>query len=396
LNNVLTYENRFGDHDIKALAGYSEIGNTQNSLYAYRERFFNNAIQSMNQGANDATRNNSGQDAAFGLRSFLGRVNYAFRGKYLLEANGRYDGSSRFVGDNQYSFFPSFSAGWRISEEDFFSGLRSSINELKFRGSWGQTGNQSVALYSYYEALNQTAYTFGGVSVPGYRPFALANRDITWETTEQTDFGVDATAFRNLNISFDYYKKRTTGILLTLPIPGAIGLNAPPQNAGIVDNNGVELLVGYRNNIAGVVKYFVSGNLAVNNNKVVSLAGTGPYIITTVAGGDLDPRLIIREGLPMNAHWGYRTDGLFQTAEEIARYPTYASNTKPGDIKYVDLNMDGKINADDMTMIGTTFPKYTYGLTSNFSFKGFELNLLFQGAADVDVRLSGAFIGNGA
>jgi TonB-linked SusC/RagA family outer membrane protein len=149
INNLLTYEKRAGVHDFKALLGYSEIANTQNNLSAYRERFYNNDIQSLSQGANDGTRNNGGNDSEWGLRSFLSRFNYAFDNKYLFEANARYDGSSRFTGNNQYSFFPSFSAGWRLSQENFFSGLRASVNELKIRGSWGQTGNQAVDLYSY-------------------------------------------------------------------------------------------------------------------------------------------------------------------------------------------------------------------------------------------------------
>ena len=388
LNNLLSYENKFGMHDVKALLGYSEIENTQNNLSAYRERFYNDDIQSISQGANDGTRNNAGFDAEFGLRSFLSRVNYSFDNKYLLEANARYDGSSRFAGDNQYSFFPSFSAGWRLSQEDFFSGLLPLLNELKIRGSWGKTGNQSVDLYSYYQSLSQVTYTLGGTPVAGYRPLAMANKDITWETTRQVDLGFDVSVLRKLNVSLDYYQKRTSGILLNLPIPGAIGLNAPPQNAGVVDNTGIELALGYNSILAKKIRYNISGNLAINSNKVVSLAGTGPYI--TAPNGDIDPRYIIKEGLPINAHWGYVTDGLFQTQDEINHYPTYASNTKPGDVKYVDLNGDGKINADDMTMIGTTFPKYTFGLTSNFSYAGFDLNLLFQGAAGVDTRLSGA------
>lgn len=390
LNNLLTYENRFGDHELKGLLGYSEIGNTQNNISAYRERFYNNDIQSLSQGTNDGTRNNTGVDAEFGLRSFLGRINYSLQNKYLLEANARYDGSSRFTGDNQYSFFPSFSAGWRLSQEDFFGNLRTVFSELKIRGSWGKTGNQSVDLYSYYEALNQVSYSFGGTPVSGYRPTILANKDITWETTRQSNIGFDASLFRKLNITFDYYKKRTTGILLNLPIPGTIGLDAPPQNAGIVDNSGFEISAGYNNHIAKKVKYNLNANFAVNNNKVVSLAGTGPYIITTAAGGDIDPRYIIKEGLPINAHWGYLTEGFFQSQSEADNYPTYAANTKAGDVKYVDLNKDGKINANDMTMIGNSFPKYTFGLSSGFSYAGFELNLLFQGAAKADTRLSGA------
>lgn len=386
INNLLSYERDYGKHSIKGLLGYSEIDYTEHTLSAYRERFYSNDIQSISQGTNDGTKSNSGTDAEYGLRSFLGRINYAFENKYLFEANARYDGSSRFTGNNQYSFFPSFSAGWRLSEEGFWESLKNTINEFKLRGSWGKTGNQTIPLYSYYESLTSTTYTFGGAPVAGYRPTTLANKDITWETTTQTDFGLDASLFRKLNITFDYYNKRTDGILLDLPIPGTIGLNAPPQNAGVVENKGIEITLSYRNNIGKKIRYDINGNLAVNNNKVVSLAGTGPYI----SGSDIDPRYAVKEGLPINAHWGYVTDGFFQSQQEIDKYPTYAPNTRPGDVKYVDRNNDGKINADDMTMIGTSFPKYTYGLTTGFGFANFELTLLFQGAAGVDTRLSGA------
>ncbi|MEJ7829847.1 MAG: SusC/RagA family TonB-linked outer membrane protein, partial [Segetibacter sp.] len=386
LNNFLSYEKKLGKHHLKTLLGYSEIYNNLHSLTAYRERFYNNNIQSIGQGTNDGTKSNSGSDAEFGLRSFFGRVNYAFEDKFLFEANGRYDGSSRFTGNNQYSFFPSFSAGWRLSEEGFWDALKGTVNEFKLRGSWGKTGNQTIPLYSYFEALTASSYSFGGAPVTGYRPNTLANKDITWETTTQTDFGIDASLFKNFSISFDYYNKKTDGILLDLPIPGTIGLNAPPQNAGVVENKGIELTLGYRHGAGKRFRYDINGNLAINNNKVISLAGTGPYI----SGSDIDPRYVVKEGLPINAHWGYLTAGLFQTQEEISKYPTYTPNSKPGDVKYVDLNNDGKINADDMTMIGTSFPKYTFGLNSSFAYSNFEVSLLFQGAADVDTRLSGA------
>jgi TonB-linked SusC/RagA family outer membrane protein len=385
LNNLLTYERGFGRHDLKALLGYSEINNKQTVITAYRERFYNNDIQSIGQGVNDGTKSNDGYDAEFGLRSFFGRLNYGFDDKYLFEANARYDGSSRFTGDNQYSFFPSFSGAWRLSQENFWDAITPVVNEFKIRGSWGKTGNQSVGLYSYYESLSPSTYTFGNLPVAAYAPTTLANRNITWETTTQTDIGVDATLFGRLSLTFDYYKKRTDGILLALPIPAAIGMNPPNQNAGMVDNKGVEITASYSNTIGKKFAYSIGGNFAVNNNKVVSLAGTGPYI----SGDDINPRYIIKEGLPINAHWGYTTAGFFQSVDEISKYPTYTSNTKPGDTKYVDLNGDGKINADDMTMIGTSFPKYTYSLNGSLRYSGFELNFFFQGAADVDTRLAG-------
>ena len=220
LNSILRYEKEFGKHDVRALAGYSEIENDQTFLSAYRERFYNNDIQSLSQGTNDGTKSNTGGDASFGLRSYFGRINYVFNRKYLFEANGRYDGSSKFTGSKRYSFFPSFSAGWRISDEKFWAGLSALINEFKLRASWGKQGNQSVGLYSYYSALSLNTYTFNNAPVQGYRQSTLANTDLGWETTTQTDIGVDLSFFSNrLNITVDYYKKVTDDILLNLAIP---------------------------------------------------------------------------------------------------------------------------------------------------------------------------------
>jgi TonB-linked SusC/RagA family outer membrane protein len=389
LISLLTYERSLGSHNLKGLLGYSQIGNTQTNLNAYRERFFNNDIQSISQGANDGTKSNSGFDAVYGLRSYFGRLNYDYNGKYLAEVNGRYDGSSKFTGQKQYSFFPSFSAGWRLSKENFWQGLQKTVNDLKVRGSWGITGNQSVNLYSYYAALTASGYDFNGAAVQGYRQTTLANTNLGWESTTQLDLGLDASFLRNrMNLTVDYYRKLTSDILLNLDIPATVGLIAPPQNAGSVENKGWEFSLNYRGakNTSGF-QYNLGANFSINTNTVVDLKGTGPYIF----GSDIDPRYIIAVGLPINTLWGYKTDGLFQTQQQITEYKaTYAANTLPGDVKYVDLNGDGKIDANDMTNIGNSFPKYTFGLNSNVSFRNFELNLLFQGAAKVDTRLAGA------
>lgn len=389
-NNLLTYQNAFGPHHVKVLAGYSQIGNVQTFLSAYRERFYNNDIQSIGQGTNDATKSNSGYDAEYALRSYFGRINYDFAGKYLLEVNGRYDGSSKFTGSKQYGFFPSFSAGWVASEESFWSPLKAVLPDFKIRGSYGRTGNQSVDLYSYYPSLTLAGYDFGGQSVNGYRQATLANKELGWESTDQLDLGLDATAFdRRLNLTVDYYRKVTNDILLNLNIPATVGLIAPFQNAGSVENKGWEFSATYnsRRTAGGKFHYSVGGNLSINSNKVLDLKGTGPYI----TGSDIDPRYIIARGLPINTLWGYQTDGLFQSQEEIDKYgATYAANTRPGDVKYVDLNKDGKIDANDMTVIGNSFPKFTFGLNANLSYSNFDLSLLFQGAAKVDTRLSGA------
>ena len=387
LNNLLTYSKKFDNHSLDLLGGFSQMSNKANNLSAYRQGFYNNDIQSIDQGTNDGTKSNSGAEASFGLRSYFGRINYSFMDKYLLEINGRSDGSSRFVASNRYSFFPSFSAGWRVSNEKFWSPIKNYINELKLRGSYGKTGNQAVALYSYYQMLDLVSYTFSGLPVSGYTQQTMANSDLTWETTTQKDIGIDAELFnRRLGITVDYYYKSTDGILLTLPVPITFGLDPSAQNAGIVDNKGWEFQVTSRNNF-GPVSFDAIINLSINTNNVVSLAGTGPYITNT---GDNYPRYITAEGYPIKALWGYKTAGLFQTQADVDASPTFSPNSKPGDVKYIDLNNDGIINGDDMTFMGNTFPKYMFGSSMNVSYKNFNLNVLFQGAAKVSTRLAGA------
>jgi len=386
LNNLLNYSILLGGHSLKLLAGYSQIDNKSTILTAYRQDFYNNDVQSIGQGADDATKSNGGGDAEWGLRSYFGRFNYSFNDKYLFEANARYDGSSRFTGSNKYSFFPSFSAGWRISQENFWGNLDNYVNEFKLRGSWGKTGNQAVALYSYFPTLNLVNYDFSGALAQGYVQQQLANPDLTWETTTQTDVGIDAGILNNrITLSVDYYKKRTDGILLTLPVPGALGMSGGPQNAGIVDNSGWEFQVGTQQKF-GDFRLNAALNLSINKNKVVSLAGTGPYIY----GNDIDPRYTTAEGLPINSFWGYKTAGLFQSDQDAAAYPQFMRPAKAGDVKVLDLNNDGKIDPSDMTFLKNSFPKYTFGAGINLSYKRVAINIALQGAADVGMRYARA------
>jgi len=390
-NNLLNYSRKFNDHSLNVLAGYSQIENKVSQLSAFRQGFYNNDIQSIGQGTDDATKDNGGGESEWGLRSYFSRINYSYQNKYLFEANGRYDGSSRFMEERRYSFFPSFSAGWRLSQEKFWEDFSKYVNEFKVRGSWGKTGNQAVDLYSYFSTLNLVNYSFNGLPVQGYNQLRMANTDITWETTTQSNIGIDAQVLQNrVSISVDYYHKRTDGILLVLPVPGTLGLSPAPQNAGRVDNKGWEFQVGSRSSF-GKFSLDATVNFNVNNNEVIDLAGTGPYI----SGDDIDPRYITAEGYPINAFWGYKTDGLFQTEEEIAGYPVFMRAAKPGDVKVLDLNKDGKINADDMTYLGNSFPKYTFGSSINLSYEGWGLNVLFQGASGVGVRLARALAEQG-
>lgn len=392
LNSLLEYTQDLGQHGVKGLLGYSTIDNEQNQITAYRENFYNNQVRSLEQGS-EQNKDAAGYESEYGLRSFFGRVNYSFADKYLVELNARYDGSSRFSEGNRYSFFPSFSVGWRLSQEPFWESLESYINEFKVRGSYGATGNQAVGLYSYFQTLSAVDYSFNEEPVSGYAQQSLANQDLTWETTTQTNLGVDLEMLESrLAFSFDYYNKVTDDILLNLPIPRLVGLTAPPQNAGTVKNEGYEISLNYSDNYGGrdAFTYSVGLNFSDNRNEVVDLANTGPYI----DGSSPNPTLITKEGLPINAHWGYvAADDFFQTQEEADNWPTMAMNAdpQPGDVKYMDLNGDGLVNPEDRTYLGSSFPRFNYGLITNFSYKNFALFTQWQGAAGHKAMLGGAW-----
>jgi TonB-linked SusC/RagA family outer membrane protein len=387
VNSLLNYAVDVGDHGIKLLAGYSQIKNQFSTLNAARTGFYNNDVTSINGGLNDATKDNGGFDSEWGLRSYFGRANYSFKDKYFMEANARMDGSSRFTGDNQYSFFPSFSAGWRLSEESFWQGAEKYVSDLKLRGSWGRTGNNTnVALYSYYAQVNPVTYSFNNVIVQGFEQRQIADPNITWETATQTDIGLDAEILNGkFSLSVDYYKKTNRDILLQLPVPGALGLQAGTQNAGVVENRGWEFRVGSNHQLNSITLR-TNLNFSVNTNEVIDMAGRGAII----TGNDIDPRFIIDEGYPMNAFWGYKTDGLFQSDADAAAYPQFMRLARAGDVKVVDLDNDGDIDPNDMTYLGNSIPKYTYGGTVNVGYKAFSLNLTLQGASDFGMRIARA------
>jgi TonB-linked SusC/RagA family outer membrane protein len=391
LNLLFDYEKQFGRHNMHALLGFSQIENKWSHNQAYRQDFYNNDVPSINMGS-ESTWKAWGYNNEYALRSYFGRLNYNYDDRYLIEANLRYDGTSRFTGDNQYGMFPSFSAGWRVSNEAFWNdGLRNVISDLKLRGSWGKTGNQTAGLYAFYESYTSTIYNFNGEIVTGYMQTALANKDLRWETSVQTDIGMDAGFFNNrLTLTADYYYKRTDGILVSLPISGTIGLDAPVQNAAIVDNKGIEWALDWRDNI-GDFSYGLHFNISNNRNEVISLGGANP----TVSGGTADVITTVREGYPINAYWGYQTGGLLTQADIDNHYPVYDSRMTAGDVKYIDRNQDNKIDAEDMTVIGDEFPRYPFAISANAAWKGFDGSFMFQGVMDAQTRVSGALAEGG-
>ena len=389
LQGILQYDKTFGKHSIGALAGYSQESNAINSLQGYRKRFLNNSLSELNAGPIDG-QTNAGYAKELGLQSVFGRINYSFDSKYLLEANLRYDATSRFAPQYRWGAFPSFSAGWRISQEDFFEPMRSWVNELKLRGSWGKLGNQAdIANYPYISTISTGQdYIFGGTApiiAPGVAVVDGANEKIQWESATSSGVGLDARILDSkLTLSVDYFNKKTDNILLSLPVGEMYGLNVPVQNAGSVKNSGWEFMLTYRDE-KGNFNYGASLNASFIKNEITDLHGIGPII----SGATFR-----QVGYPIDGFYGYISDGIFQTQAEVDAHATQSGGViAPGDLKYRDINGDGIIDGSDRTYLGTKFPKATFGLNLNAGWKGFDVMVFLQGAAGVKNYVQGIMLG---
>ena len=382
LRVLATYSTSLDEkHNIDVVAGFEQIQNGNYWFNASRDNFQLEDYQQLASGGPENQLNN-GNAAEVGLQSYFGRVNYNFRNRYLFESNFRYDGSSRFAKGYKFGFFPSFSAGWVLSEEGFFSNLKDKINLLKVRGSWGRLGNQDIGNYPFLSSVDLARnYIFNEVAVGGSALAEMGNSLITWETAEMYNLALDIEFLNGFSFSGEYYVRDTRDILLTLPISGVIGRGAPFQNAGVVQNKGWDFDLKYRGKV-GEFNYDVTAIFSDVKNKVVSLAGTGPYISAPT---------IRQEGYPIDSYYGYQSAGLFQSSEEVAQHATqFGGNVSPGDIKYVDQNGDGMIGADhDRVIIGSSIPRYTYSLNLNVSYKGIALNTFLQGVGKVNGYLYG-------
>lgn len=382
------YDKSFGDHDLSVLGGYSQEHNKFDYLFGSRRGYLNNALAELDAGPITGLQN-GGNAAEYALQSVFGRLNYAFRKKYLIEGNIRDDGSSRFAKGNRWALFPSVSVGWRISQENFFQHMHNIFSDLKIRASWGKLGNQDIGTYPYQATIaTGRNYTFGGGTVDGIAPVNGVNPDIKWESTTTTDIGLDAVLLKGMfTFTGDYFVRNTDNILLSLPVANAFGLNAPVINAGSVQNKGVELAAGYhmtRHNFS----FHADANISFITNKITSLAGTGPFPNGSTIQG---------EGLPINALYGWVSEGLFQSQEEINKHASQngiGGPVAPGDIKYKDLNNDGVIDSKDRQYLGTYFPKITYGLSLSARYKNFDAVLFLQGAGDVKSFVSGRILGS--
>lgn len=370
LQAYLDYAKTFGKHDIKGLLGYSQLYNQYRILYATRKDLpLNNNLGEINAG-DITTQETEGNLVEYALRSAFARVNYVYDNRYLLEANIRYDGTSRFPKNNRFGAFPSFSAAWRMSEESFFN--VSWIDNLKIRGSWGLLGNQEIGDYAFYNTyMFGQNYNFNNTLVPGISiNDKMANNIITWEKTDQIDVGLDADFLNGkLSLTSDFFIKNTKDILLELPIPEIVGVKPPMQNAGKVRNTGVELQLSHNNQVRDF-KYNMSFNFSYVHNE-----------ITDLSGGDVPGRSV---GDPINNIYGYVCEGIFQNQAEIDAHPKQIWGAVPGDLKYADLNNDGIVNEEDRKSIGTFFPKINFGIRLGFEYKNFDFTALMQGAGMVE------------
>ena len=377
-----SYQLTKAKHDAKILAGFQSEELSTRSLGASRTDFINEDLPYINLGG--ANRNNGGGASQNALVGAFSRLTYAFEDKYLLEVNGRYEGSSRFSQalDKQWGFFPSASAGWVFSNEGFMKDL-TFLQFGKIRASYGILGNQALPADNYPFATNYSSgqdYYFNALINPGYALTEVSNEGITWEKSKQFDVGLDLVLVKGLSITADYYVKKISDILLRKPIPNYLGGLTPAfLNLGTMENRGWEFSATYRNKI-GKLKYDVTAVLADVKNKITSLPGT-PYLD--------EGTLRSAEGYPFRSYFGYKAVGYYQSKEDIAGSPKTFFTPNPGDIKYDDNNGDGVVNADDRTFIGNNFPRYEYSVNLNLSYNIFDLSLFGQGVGLKSNYISG-------
>ena len=398
-----TYSLEFGNHNIKVLGGGQTEEFTYEGISASRTGFINPDQPYLNLGASNYA--NAGSAYELALAGFYGRINYVFADKYLLELNGRYDGSSRFSQDLdlQWGFFPSASAGWVFSKEAFFGGMSDVISFGKIRASYGSLGNQSLPeIYPFavnfttgtYSNPNNGTFTYtDNITTLGYQLTEAPNPYISWETSTQMNAGIDLNFAKNINVTFEYYIRTVDDMLLRRPIPSYVGLSAPFINAGSMENRGWEFSLNYRTNIKGL-EIDITGMISDVVNKVTSLPGV-PYL----DGGSVRTY----EGEALWSYYGYTSIGYFQSKEDIQGSPVQfgvawndAPNVgpKPGDVKYADISgpdgtPDNKVDTYDRSIIGNSFPRYEYSLNLNLKYKNFDLNFFGQGVGKRNNYLSG-------
>lgn len=389
--NTLNWEKEWGNHFINAIAGYSVQKDNVTVKQAQADNFPDDLVTTLSGGQVFA---GSSVKEQWSLLSALFRVNYSFKDKYLFTGTIRSDKSSRFGTNNQVGYFPSFSVGWRLNEEDFLSSV-DALSELKIRFSWGQTGNFEIPNYGAIGLLEPQNYNLNGNQVNGLVQSTLSNPDLTWEKASQTDIGIEIGLFNNrIFLLGDYYKTKNTDLLLNVSIPSVSGFETTLQNIGEVQNEGFELALQTRN-LVGELSWDTNINFSTNKNEVISLNASNDPIYSEGSAGI---RHVTRVGDPIGSYYGYVVDGIYQNESDISNAPvdTQAPDPAPGDFRFKDINGDGQITPEDRTVTGNYFPDFTWGITNTFRYKGVDLSFLFQGMEGNDIlNLTSRHLKNG-
>lgn len=378
-----SYEKKISKHTAKLLLGFQAEDNNNSSFFGAKNNFNLGRYYLSNGEGKSAT--SGGGASSWAMMSGYGRINYNFDQKYLLEVNGRYDGSSRFTESNRWGFFPSASAGWIISEENFMSKTKKVIDLLKLRVSYGILGNQDIGNYPYTATINTGyGYYLGDAKtlVDGVAQVALSNSDITWERSKQFDVGVDLSMFKNkLSLTADYYIKKIDNMLLRFPLPYYAGQQPAFTNAGDMENKGWEIALGYRDKIRDFT-YGINVSVNDNRNKITNLNGLNSQDKSQVVG------------YPNNGVWGYLSDGYYTDAADVAASPRLSNSARPGFVKYKKI-FEGAgvdpllIDSRDQVYLGDPFPHYEYGVNLTAGWKNFDFTAFIQGIGQRSAFLSG-------
>jgi TonB-linked SusC/RagA family outer membrane protein len=383
-DNTLTYSKTIHDvHKINVMVGMSAQENNFKYINGSIQEFASDRTQQLDNGLSQKEIGGNGSD--WSLVSYIGRANYSYSEKYLITATIRRDGSSRFGANNKWGTFPSGSVAWRISEEDFFKSIEF-IDYLKLRAGYGATGNQEIGNYSFASALTTIKYTFNDNPVNAVVPYVMPNPNVQWESQKQLNLGFDASIInQRISLVVDLYQKNTENMLVPMAVPILTGYSdvyVPFINAGEIVNKGIELTVT-SHNLKDAFRWDTEFNISFNKNEVKSLNDTIPLPRGSVGFNQQIAR--IEPGYPVDVFYGFVTDGIFQSQEEVETHALQVPGNDPynrtsaGDIRFLDLNSDGIIDDDDRTYIGNPNPDFIFSLNNRFEFKGFDLNIFLQG-----------------
>ncbi|MCE7044556.1 TonB-dependent receptor [Dyadobacter sp. CY312] len=391
-NQTLNYSKSINDiHNFDVLIGMESTKFQYQDSNGSGSSYPNDVVETLNGSASGTTTTAVSSRTENASASYFARANYNFKGKYLLNVSVRRDGSSIFGPDNRWGTFPAGSLGWRLSEETFMKSI-SSISEAKLRVSYGLSGNNAFNNnYPYVATLRSDNYSFNNTLVNGLVPSSLANTQLGWERSQQLDAGIDLGLFNNrILLIVDYYQRTTKDLLLSVNVPTVTGFGTAVKNIGRMENKGWEFAVNTRNLTKAVV-WNTSLNLSFNRNKVVALGPTGDPIRSASGVGESN---ITQIGSPIGSFYGYKQIGVFKDQADLDSNP-HDPTSRPGDMKYEDVNKDGRIDANDRTIIGNNQPDFIFGVTNTFNYKGFDLNVAIQGSQGGEIlNLSRRFFEN--